>query len=344
MRIGIPPELADAPAGSGHTNMWRHVVGRLRNLACVTIAAPQGRHRRTVDVWLGDGHQGPLPVKVPQVLQVHDAGWDTPELRSTMGDAFIAHLEARIGQAVRSGAHIVTPSRSSARQVQDRFDVSDGHIHSVPHGVDAGLFRPGLGGGAALVARAGGRADVPYVLYVGVVHPRKNLDALREAMSGLATRGFPHQLVLVAGPARDRPDGDSLIAAAAAELRSAPGRIVLVPPPSDAQLAALMAGADALCLPSLMEGFGLPVLEAMACGTPVVASNRGALPEVVADAGVLVEPKAAAVEDGLALVLSDAARAADLAAAGRSRALALTWERTAEGWLDVLRTALAGAT
>jgi glycosyltransferase involved in cell wall biosynthesis len=176
-------------------------------------------------------------------------------------------------------------------------------------------------------------------LFVGVAHPRKNIEALRGAMVGLAGRGHQHQLVLVAGPPRDRPDGEAMIAAASADLPGVPGRVVLVAPTSDAQLAAIMAGADVLCLPSLTEGFGLPVLEAMACGTPVVASNRGALPEVVGGAGVLVEPTAADVERGLVSVLEDPARAADLSAAGRRRALDLTWDRTVLGWLDALRAA-----
>jgi glycosyltransferase involved in cell wall biosynthesis len=307
-------------------------------MASLTLTEP-GCRVRGVDVWLGDGHQGPLPVDDPQVLQVHEAGWSTPELRATVGAAFLDHLDTHIGAAVAAGAHIVTPSTVAARQVRDRFSVPEHRLHPVHHGVDSSLFRPGLGGGAALVGQAGGRADLPYVLYVGIAHPRKNVQALRDAMVGLAHRGFGHQLVLVASPAHDRANGADLVAALGEELPGLPGRVVLVPPPSDAQLAALIAGADVLCHPSLMEGFGLPVLEAMACGTPVVVSNRGALPEVVGDAGVLVEPDAADVERGLASVLEDPARAASLSAAGRRRAVEFTWDRTAAGWLDALELA-----
>jgi glycosyltransferase involved in cell wall biosynthesis len=100
-----------------------------------------------------------------------------------------------------------------------------------------------------------------------------------------------------------------------------------------------MAEADAFCLPSLYEGFGLTVLEAMACGTPVVVSDRGALPEVVGDAGLVVPPTAGAVADALIRVLEDRSLADRLEADGVSRARQFTWSRTAAGWLNVLQQA-----
>jgi alpha-1,3-rhamnosyl/mannosyltransferase len=100
-----------------------------------------------------------------------------------------------------------------------------------------------------------------------------------------------------------------------------------------------MAGASAYCLPSLYEGFGLTVLEAMACGAPVVVSDRGSLPEVVGQAGVIVAPDVQAVSSALGALLSDPDRAQRLGAAGAQRAAAFTWERTADGWLRVLLAA-----
>jgi glycosyltransferase involved in cell wall biosynthesis len=111
--------------------------------------------------------------------------------------------------------------------------------------------------------------------------------------------------------------------------------------PTDRELAALMAGADAFCLPSLYEGFGLTVLEAMACGAAVVVSDRGALPELVGDAAVVVEPTTMAVTAALRRLLTDPVEARALAGAAAARARRFTWERTAAGWLAVLRAAAA---
>jgi glycosyltransferase involved in cell wall biosynthesis len=101
-----------------------------------------------------------------------------------------------------------------------------------------------------------------------------------------------------------------------------------------------LAGAAAFCSPSLMEGFGLSVLEAMACAVPVVVSDRGALPELVDDAGIVTEPSADALEAGLREVLSDDARAAELGAAGRERSRRYTWGATAAQWRRALDEAI----
>jgi len=105
---------------------------------------------------------------------------------------------------------------------------------------------------------------------------------------------------------------------------------------SDIDLAAVVAGAEAFCLPSLMEGFGLTVLEAMACGVPVVVSNLGSLPEVVGDAGVVCEPHVDDLEAALYDLLTDRDRMAQLSRDGLARSLRFTWQATARGWLRAL--------
>jgi glycosyltransferase involved in cell wall biosynthesis len=148
--------------------------------------------------------------------------------------------------------------------------------------------------------------------------------------------------VLVAGPAADRADSGDLERAAVAPLAGIDAPVVNLAGVGDAEVARLMAGAAAFCLPSLMEGFGMAVAEAMACGAPVVVSDRGALPEVVGDAGLVTEPGAAAVEAALHRVLTDAELAADLRRRSVARAAAFSWDATARGVLASLERAVSG--
>lgn len=324
--------------------MWRHVLGGLAEHVDLRDLDPGHRALRLwrPDLWLSDCGLGALQVDRPLVVQVHEAGWDDEEVRATIDREFLeVVLEGRVGDAVRAASRIITPSESARNQVVAHWGVPGERVHAVPHGVDSAVFGPGRTGGPAVVEAAGGRVDTPYVLFVSQIHPRKNLGVLRTAMAELARAGFPHQLVIVGGPAQDRPDSAHLLEQAAAELPGAPGRVVALPGLPEAALADLMAGASAFCLPSLMEGFGMTALEAMSAGVPVVVSDRGSLPEVVGDAALVVPPTVDAVRDALALVLRDAERADALGRAARARAVTFPWSRTVAGWLGVLETAAA---
>jgi glycosyltransferase involved in cell wall biosynthesis len=342
LRVALPVAIRHVNPRSGVGTMWRHVLAELAAEVDLQEAVPGGRRRwrRRPDLWLSDCGFGALAVREPVVVQVHEAGWEDDELRALIEPDFLeVVLEGLVGDAVGAAAAIVTPSASSRAQVISHWGVAPERVHDVPHGVDAELFCPGRAGGEDLVVSAGGRPDVPYVLFVSQLHPRKNLGVLRSAMAQLATEGLPHQLVVVGAAAQDRPDSAALERAASADLPGAPGRVVLLRDLPEAALADVMAGAAAFCLPSLMEGFGLTALEAMSCGVPVVVSDRGSLPEVVGDAGLVVPPTVDAVAAALAEVLGDAERSRALGAAARARALTFPWARTAAGWLGVLRAA-----
>ena len=204
----------------------------------------------------------------------------------------------------------------------------------IAHGVNAAMMRPTDADIAATLARY----DImpPYVLALGTVQPRKNLARLVAAFAAMRAAGLPHTLVIVgrAGWLTDTIHAE----VATRGLREHVQFTGYVP---DADLPALYSGADAFAFVSLYEGFGMPALEAMACGTPVVAANTSSLPEVVGDAGVLVDPTdVAAIAASLTRVIADGALRARLIAAGRVRAARFTWERCARETLAVLEAAV----
>lgn len=303
-----------------------------------TVLARARAAFRPPQVVLASGHDDLPSSRVPLVVQIHEAGWFEPALREVLNPKFLEHISSRTESAVRTADHVIVPSNAARRDVLAAYQLDPARVHAVHHGLDP-CFKPEATGGRALVARMRGRREAPYVLFAATLHPRKNIAVLRDAMQGLAAEGFPHALVIAGRPPGDRPTWAELERAASAELPGAPGRVLHVGQPSDWDLAALMADADAVCLPSLYEGFGLTALEAMACGAPVVVSDRGALPEVVGDAGVVVYPSAEAVKGALRRVLTDRALAQRLRHAGVERARLFSWEKTAAGWFEVLRVA-----
>ncbi len=340
LRVGVPKEQWELPPHTSVARIWGQGLTLLTR-TCRLVRADPAYRRGRVDVWLTDGHQGPLEVDEPVVAHFHEASWDLPEVAAVLAPEFVERYAGPSAAAARAAARVLTVSESSRRQLVDAYGLEADHVRVAHNGVDLRLHRPGLSGGPALVAAAGGDGDRPYVLFVGTVTPRKNLHLLRDAMGALAEGGLPHALVLVAGPAPDRADSSELEAAATQPIAGRP--VVNLAGLDDRRLAELMAGAAVLCLPSLMEGFGMPVAEAMACGTPVVVADRGALPEVVGDAGLVVDPDVASIAAGLRYVLDDAERAAAMSALGVRQARRYTWDAMVAVWRDVLHEAAGRA-
>ena len=321
--------------------MWSSVLGELRrqgvHLRPSDPAAPRRIGRRP-PVWLANGHSGALGVTEPVVFHLHEAPWDEDDDVHALDPTFRHQMAEASRQAAAEAAAIITPSEFSRRQIVDVHGVNPAWVHAVPHGVDSETFHPGrAGAGRKLVDETGWQG--PYVVGVMSVHPRKNVPVLRHAMQTLAERGEPHGLVLVLSPAMDRADSAELERQATAPISGLDGRLVVLRGLSDEALAGVMAAADALCLPSRSEGFGFTVLEAMSCGTPVVVSDRGSLPEVVGAAGIVVEPESESVADGLHSVISDPAVRSRLGRQGMERSRSFTWEAAAAQWRKVLEEA-----
>ncbi|MGH7197453.1 MAG: glycosyltransferase family 4 protein [Candidatus Omnitrophota bacterium] len=188
-----------------------------------------------------------------------------------------------------------------------------------------------------ILGRIGGKYSLrkPFILFVGSLKKHKNVPVLIEAVARLrAARGIPHELVLTGK--RDSANGEL------AGLVSRHGFVRYIGEAEGRDLPGLYNLADAFVLPSFREGFGLPVLEAMACGTPVVASNRTSLPEVAGEAGLLFDPdRIDALEDVLYNVLNNNELRKNMIQKGFEQAQRFSWKKTAQQTLDVYRRALA---
>ncbi|HYL51509.1 MAG TPA: glycosyltransferase, partial [Acidimicrobiia bacterium] len=227
---------------------------------------------------------------------------------------------------VAAATRVVVPSQCSRVDVLRAYGCAADKVHCVPYGVDLDVFTPDARLHPSIAALAN-----PYAMFVGTVHPRKNLPLLRAAMAQLTRRVPVAPTFVLVLTAVLSPDGKRLEAEATAPV---PGlQVVRVPSPTDADLAALLARAAVLCLPSAWEGFGFPALEAMACGTPVVVTDRGALPELVGDAGSIVEPDV----EALAAAIEEMLRDPPPPDRGRRRAEQFSWSRTIDGWEAVLQ-------
>ena len=322
-RAAARPEL-------GGVERWaRELSARLPALGDYEVVRPPGKlvHRaghaweqaalplraRRAPLLLNPANLAPLAFP-RNVVVIHDAaalrepGWYSRH--------YVAWQSALLPALARRAVHLVTVSQFSRHELIDLLDAHPAKITVVPGGVDE-RFSPDAD---AERARAALRLDRPYVLTVASRTARKNVAALGETARRLAGEGID---VVAAGGERPQFRDDA-----------SHGGVRFLGHVDDDLLPGLYAGAGAFVLPSLYEGFGLTALEAMAAGTPVVVSDRGALPEVVADAGTLVDPTdPASIADAVERALG-----AD-GSAGVERARQFSWKATAERMHELLSAA-----
>lgn len=295
-------------------------------------ALPLLSRRDRLDLFHGPVNALPRGLACRSVVTVHDlALFRWPE--QVTGRRY-HYLTRAVRDAVRLAARVLAVSEATKHDLVELLGIPSERIAVTPLGVDQRFRPPAMEALAAFRARV--RLTGPYLLAVGTLEPRKNLTRLLEAFASL-TAEFPHQLVLV-GPEGWRNT----------ELQATLDRLDLgdrlrftgfVP---DDDLPSWYAAAELFVIPSLYEGFGLPLLEAMACAAPVVAGNTSALPEVAGDAAVLIDPTSVdAIAAGIRRVLGSRDLQRRLAQAGRERARAFTWERTAAATAAAYREALA---
>ena len=259
------------------------------------------------------GNTAPLLSRDQQAVVIHDAGvFDTPESYSF---AFRAWYRSLHHLLARSATQILTVSEFSRARLSERLHIPSERIGVVPEGGEHMLRLPA----DAEILQRHGLMPRKFALVVGNPAAHKNLAALTDAANFLGKRGFSLAVAGAADPAVFRAGGG--IAEGAGRVL---GRV------SDAQLRALYENAMCLIFPSRYEGFGLPPLEAMTCGCPVIASYAGAVPEVCAEAALWFDPlRPATLTAALERLLDEDGLAEGMRQAGRERASLYTWEKAA---------------
>ncbi|MBU4336283.1 MAG: glycosyltransferase family 4 protein [Actinobacteria bacterium] len=269
-----------------------------------------------------------------RTVTLHDATFFShPQLHSAVKGRF---FRAAIRAAVRSRASLVVPSNATALEVARYTGAQPDRFHVAHHGVDTEFFHPVDDAERRRVhALLGLAPDERYVGFLGTLEPRKNVPALIRAwVRAVEHRPDPPALVLAGGPGWDPMVGPAVDAVPAGLHLVRTGYLPL------ADLAGFLAGATVLAYPSLGEGFGLPVLEAMACGAAVLTTRELSLPEVGGDAVAYTGTAEDQISAALGELLADERRRGELAAAGERRAAGFTWRAAAQVHLEAYRAAV----
>lgn len=301
------------------------------------LTVPLDLRRARVDLFHAPHYVLPPLTPCPSVVTIHDC----IHLRfpQYLPNRFAyAYAKSSLWVATHRSSRILTVSEASKRDILRYFHVAEMKIDVIPNAIDERFWAPPPEEEVAHV-RERYQLDAPFVLYAGNIKPHKNIDRLIEAFHLLRKRGFDEVKLLIIGDEISKY----------ATLRRAVHRYKLHKHVrffgfvDDKTLASLYRLARVFVFPSLYEGFGLPPLEAMASGTPVITSNVSSLPEVVGDAALLIDPyEPEAISDAMQRVLSDAGLRADLRARGLARARHFSWERSIGRVREIYQEVLAG--
>ncbi len=319
--VAMPDRIEAAPAASSLPT----------NFGWMLTGLPRAARRAQLDLFHAPSYTAPVGGPRPLVLTIHDISYERnpewyPYKRDPLRRAFYRH-------SARSADRVITDSQFSKREIVEVYALSPDTIDVVPLAA-----APGFCEGPALPLPSGWPSH--FVLHVGDLHVRRNLPMLARAVAAVRSRHAAWSGLGLVLAGVDRGTGADL-ERLSATLGGPVPLVTFAGTAPEPLLLSLYRAASALVYPSRYEGFGLPLLEAMACGTPVIAARTSSIPEVVGEAAVLLDPDdeegwIAAIER----VLEDAPHRARLRDAGVSRAREFSWRRTAEETARVYRRLL----
>ncbi len=285
------------------------------------------------DVYFQTGlTQQPQYYHARSVITLFDVIYLIPEFAQYFTNEALAEFHRQSAAAVAHATHILTISEHSKQDIISYYHYPAERITVISPGVDRNKFAPQSIERIAEIRRLYGLTE-PYMLYVGWLHPRKNVQRLMEACRALKSKGKLKHRLVIAGP-----EGwlTKVIHEKVAALGLTDDVQFLGQVPDEA-LVPLISGASLLALPSLYEGFGLPLVEAMACGVPVLAANVSSMPEVVGEAGLLLDPyDTNAWAEGIDQVMTQPELRLAMIERGFRQIEQFSWERTAEKTISVL--------
>ena len=315
------------------TVAWSNKPWRMSALLAHFAGLSQDRLFPGVDLFHATDHLLPRFSRVRSVFTLHDLAFRLyPETHTALNRWFLSVMMPRFLQAADA---VIAVSEHTKRDALRAYNLDEAKVRVIYEGVNP-RFRPAPPEAVAVVRRKYGLPE-RFILSVGTIEPRKNLETALAAYRALKEGGAAHRLVIVGKQGwlyrgffrRLREEGLE-------------GEVVFPGFVPDDDLPALYSGADLFLFPSLYEGFGLPPLEAMACGAPVVCSDVSSLPEVVGDAALLVPPlDVRAWAEALRRLLGDADLRANLRARGLARAREFSWARAARATAEVYRQVMA---